>query len=394
MFRLEQQLSQRRQQGLYRQRMTSDSPQGVHVSIDGRDYLSFCSNDYLGLAAHPDLTGALCEAAGRWGVGAGASHLLGGHSAVHAELERAVAEFLGCQQALLFSTGYMANLAVLTAFTGRDDVILQDRLNHASLLDAGLLSRARMRRFAHADLSALERLLKMPRRGEAIVASDGVFSMDGDIAPLSGLLQLCRQHDALCYVDDAHGFGVLGQHGRGSTEHAGIDLAEPVTARHLLLMCTLGKALGTFGACVAGNADYIDCLLQHGRSYIYTTALPPALAAASLAALDILRREHWRRERLQQLVTRFRQGCGERGIRLLPSTTPVQPVLVGDNQRALAIADYLRQQGLLVFAIRQPTVAAGSERLRVSFSAAHELADVERLLGLLDEAIGATELDS
>jgi 8-amino-7-oxononanoate synthase len=391
MFRLEQQLSQRRQQGLYRQRLTSDSPQGVHVSIGGRDYLSFCSNDYLGLAAHPDLSSALCEAAGRWGVGAGASHLLGGHSSVHQELERAMAEFLGCQQALLFSTGYMANQAVLTAFTGRDDVILQDRLNHASLLDAGQLSRARMRRYAHADLAALERLLAAPRRGQAIVASDGVFSMDGDIAPLGGLLQLCRLHDALCYVDDAHGFGVLGQHGRGSTEHAAIDLAQADTARHLLLMCTLGKALGTFGACVAGNAEYIDSLVQQGRSYIYTTALPPALAAASLAALQILRSEDWRRERLQQLVAVFRHGCRERGISLLPSSTPVQPVLIGDNQRALAIAEHLRQHGLLVFAIRQPTVAAGSERLRVSFSAAHELADVEQLLQLLDEAVCATE---
>ena len=387
MYSLSDELSQRREAGLYRSRLNAETAQGVRVRYDGRDYLSFCSNDYLGLANHTDLKQAMCDAGRDWGVGAGASHLLGGHSRIHAELESALAEFVGTERALLFSTGYMANLGVLAGLVGRRDRILEDKLNHASLIDGGQLARAKMLRYPHADPAAVNRLLGDGFRGRQIVASDGVFSMDGDVAPVAELLAACRQHAALCYVDDAHGLGVLGASGRGTLEAAGIDAGAEETKPHLLLMGTLGKAFGSFGAFVAGTEAWIETLIQQARTYIYTTAMPPAQAAASLAALGIVRREGWRREHLVELVDRFQCGCRDRGIPLLPSETPIQPVLIGDNQRANQVAERLRSQGMLIFAIRQPTVPPGTERLRITFSAAHELSDVDRLLDALQEAV-------
>jgi len=385
MFDLATQLHARREAGLYRSRLTSSSPQGARVVIDEREYLSFCSNDYLGLASHPELVHAIQDAAARWGAGAGASHLLGGHSELHHELEHELARFMGTQRALLFSTGYMANLAVLSSLAGRGDVIFQDRLNHASLIDGAQLSRATLKRYRHVDMEQLERLLPQ-HEGRKIVASDGVFSMDGDLAPITTMLELCRRTESLCYIDDAHGFGVLGKTGRGIAELSG-GCATDYADGYLLSMCTLGKAMGSFGAFVAGSDEMIETLIQQGRSYIYTTALPPVVAAASLAALRISGAEPWRRDKLSTLVDYFRAGCQQRNIPLLPSSTPIQPVLIGNNEQVQQLAEKLQQQNLLVFAIRSPTVARGSERLRVTLSASHEQADVDILLDGLANAM-------
>ena len=382
MFDLASQLLARKKAGLYRSRLTSSSPQGVHVEIDAKEYLSFCSNDYLGLATHPELIHAICECASSWGAGAGASHLLGGHSEPHEKLEQALAAFMGTERALLFSTGYMANLAVLTALVGRGDVIHQDRLNHASLIDGALLSRASLKRYRHADMQDLQGQLANITADRRIVASDGVFSMDGDLAPLTQILELCRNNGALCYVDDAHGFGVLGDQGRGIVEVNNVSCKD-YDDGHLLSMCTLGKAMGSFGAFVAGSDEIIETLIQHGRSYIYTTALPPAIAAASYAALEVISAEGWRRQKLTGLVDYFRSACQQRNIPVMDSSSPIQPVLIRDNDQAVAIAERLKQLGLLVFAIRSPTVAAGSERLRITLSAAHEETEIDALLDAL-----------
>ncbi len=386
MFDFASQLQARKQAGLYRSRLTSSSPQGVRVEIDGKEYLSFCSNDYLGLATHPELIHAICECASSWGAGAGASHLLGGHSEPHEKLEQALAVFMGTERVLLFSTGYMANLAVLTTLVGRGDVIHQDRLNHASLIDGALLSRASLKRYRHADMKDLQGQLANKTTAKTIVASDGVFSMDGDLAPLTQILNLCRNNNALCYIDDAHGFGVLGDKGRGIVEVKNVSSSD-YDDGHLLSMCTLGKAMGCFGAFVAGSDEIIETLIQHGRSYIYTTALPPAMAAASSAALEVMNAEGWRRQKLSDLVDYFRLACQQRSIPVMDSMTPIQPVLIGDNNLAVAIAERLKQLGLLVFAIRSPTVATGSERLRITLSAAHEETDIDALLDALANAM-------
>ena len=386
MFDLTRNLEKRKDAGLYRHRKTSNSPQGVRVVFDGIEYLSFCSNDYLGLATHPELINALCDCASGWGVGAGASHLLGGHSEPHEDLEQQLAQFMGAERALLFSTGYMANLAVLTSLADRGDVIHQDKLNHASLIDGALLSRASLKRYRHVDMTELESQLENESGGRKIIASDGVFSMDGDLAPLSTMLSLARANNALCYIDDAHGFAVLGEQGRGIVEECDTR-AEDYKNGNLLSMCTLGKAMGSFGAFVCGSEEMIETLIQQGRSYIYTTALPPALAAASYAAFEVMTNESWRRQKLADLVDYFRAGCLRRALPMMNSSTPIQPVLIGDNDKALAIAEKLKQQGLLVFAIRSPTVAAGSERLRITLSATHEESDIDVLLDALANAI-------
>lgn len=386
MFDLTRNLEKRKDAGLYRDRKTSNSPQGVRVVFDGIEYLSFCSNDYLGLATHPQLISALCDCASGWGVGAGASHLLGGHSEPHEDLEQLLAQFMGAERALLFSTGYMANLAVLTSLAGRGDVIFQDKLNHASLIDGALLSRASLKRYRHVDMAELESQLENEAAVRQIIASDGVFSMGGDLTPLSTMLGLARAKDALCYIDDAHGFAVLGEQGRGIVDECETR-AEDYANGNLLSMCTLGKAMGSFGAFVCGSEEMIETLIQKGRSYIYTTALPPALAAASYAAFEVMTNESWRRLKLAGLVDYFKAGCLQRALPLMESSTPIQPVLIGDNEKALAIAEQLKQQGLLVFAIRSPTVAADSERLRITLSAGHEESDIDVLLDALANAI-------
>ncbi|TWC33241.1 8-amino-7-oxononanoate synthase [Pseudomonas sp. SJZ079] len=378
-FDLATRLAERRAAHLYRQRPLLDSPQGPLVRVDGRELLAFCSNDYLGLANHPQVIEAWRAGAQRWGVGGGASHLVIGHSTPHHELEEALAAFTGRPRALLFSTGYMANLGAVTALLGQGDTVLEDRLNHASLLDAGLLSGARFSRYLHNDAHSLAgRLAKA--NGNTLVVTDGVFSMDGDLADLPALCAAAKQRDAWVMVDDAHGFGPLGASGGGIVEHFGLGQDDVQ-----VLVGTLGKAFGTAGAFVAGSDELIDTLVQFARPYIYTTSQPPALACATLKSLELLRTEHWRREHLATLIQRFRAGAEAIGLSLVDSPTPIQPIMVGDSDRALRLSQMLRERGLLVTAIRPPTVPAGSARLRVTLSAAHSVAQLELLLEALAE---------
>ncbi len=361
-----------------------DAVSGSRILVDGRALISFASNDYLGLAQDPRLVAALKNAADDWGVGATAAHLLGGHRAPHQALEEALADWIGYPRALLFSTGTMANLGVLSALLGRGDLCVQDKLNHASLLDGARLSGAELRRYAHADTEVAERLLQAQPDRAALLASDGVFSMDGDLAPLMDLAALATREQATLMVDDAHGVGVLGWHGRGSVASAGLGLAEVP-----ILMLTLGKALGSFGAAVLGSEALIEALIQFARPYIYTTALPPTLAAASLCAVRIARDEEWRRQRLQELIQRFQSGAAAIGLQLLPSDTPIQPLLIGSSTAALAWSQSLEQQGMYVPAVRPPTVPEHAARLRITLSAGHTMADVEALLGALRQTAGA-----
>lgn len=378
-FDLASRLAARRAAHLYRHRPLLQTPQQPEVMVDGEPLLAFCSNDYLGLASHPEVIAAMYEGAERWGVGGGASHLVMGHSTPHHELEEALAAFTGRPRALLFSTGYMANLAAVTALVGQGDTVLEDRLNHASLLDAGLLSGARFSRYLHNDAESLGKRLDKAA-GNTLVVTDGVFSMDGDLADLPALCAEAKKRDAWMMVDDAHGFGPLGATGGGIVEHFGLGIDDvPV------LVGTLGKSFGTAGAFVAGSEELIETLIQFARPYIYTTSQPPAVACATLKSLELLHRESWRREHLNRLIERFRQGAGEIGLTLMDSPTPIQPILVGSSERALKLSAALRERGILVGAIRPPTVPAGSARLRVTFSAAHSEAQVERLLDILAE---------
>lgn len=370
-------LKQRREQGLLRRRRMLEGPQGVYINADGKPYLSFCSNDYLGLANHPALIDAACAGAQAYGVGAGASHLVSGHFEPHHRLEGELAAFVGQPGALLFSTGFMANLGVVSALVGRKDEVFADKLNHASLNDAALLSRAKLRRYPHLDLNALEKQLAASRAPRKLVVSDAVFSMDGDIAPVPGLLALCERYDAWLLLDDAHGFGVLGQGGRGVLSHFG------VFSERIVYMATLGKAAGVAGAFVAGAGDLVEGLLQNARSYIYTTAMPPLLAVALSASLPLIEQENWRRERLARLIERLRDGLAGGRWRLMPSSTPIQPLLAGSNEESLRVSECLLESGILVPAIRPPTVPRGQARLRITLSAAHETADVDRLAAAL-----------
>ena len=379
-FDLQARLAARRAEHLYRQRPLLASPQGPEVVVDGQRLLNFCSNDYLGLANHPEVIRAMQDGVTKWGVGGGASHLVIGHSGPHHELEEALAEFTGRPRALLFSTGYMANLAAVTALVGQGDTVLEDRLNHASLLDAGQLSGARFSRYLHNDAESLGKRLGKAE-GSTLVVTDGVFSMDGDLAELPALCAQARRHGAWMMVDDAHGFGALGASGAGVVEHFGLELDDvPV------LVGTLGKAFGTAGAFVAGSDELIETLIQFARPYIYTTSQPPAVACATLKSMELLRSEGWRREHLQRLVARLREGAAQIGLTLMDSPTPIQPVLIGDSARALRLSALLRERGILVGAIRPPTVPAGSARLRITLSAAHSEAQLERLLQALAES--------
>ncbi len=382
---LQSELERRRAEHLYRRRRVIGSPQGPLLQVDGVELLSFCSNDYLGLANHPDVIHALQQGALTYGAGSGSAHLVSGHSVAHQALEEELAEFTGRSRALLYSTGYMANQGVIAALLGRGDTIYQDRLNHASLIDGGLLSRAHLKRYPHNDLSVLAGQLENHSSGEALVAVDGVFSMDGDLAPLTELANLCADHAAWLLVDDAHGLGVLGQNGRGSVEHFGLKQADVP-----ILMGTLGKAFGTFGAFVAGSEELIETLIQQSRSYIYTTALPPAVAEATRTSLQLVQKESWRRDHLQQLIKQFRAGAEQLGLLLMASETAIQPILAGTAERAVRWSKSLQMAGLLVTAIRPPTVPEGSARLRVTLSASHTAEQVDRLLdalGRLDQGI-------
>ena len=378
-FDLAARLAERRAADLYRQRPLLESPQGPEVVVDGQRWLAFCSNDYLGLANHPEVIAAWQTGAERWGVGGGASHLVVGHSTPHHQVEEALAELTGRPRVLLFSTGYMANLGAITALVGQGDTVLQDRLNHASLLDGGLLSGARFNRYLHNEPASLASRLDKAV-GNTLVVTDGVFSMDGDLADLPALADVARARGAWLMVDDAHGLGILGTQGGGIVEHFGLGVEDvPV------LIGTLGKACGTAGAFVAGSEELIEALVQFARPYIYTTSQPPALACATLKSLELLRRETWRREHLTALIRQFREGAQQIGLQLMDSPTPIQPIVIGDSAQALRLSRMLRERGLLVTAIRPPTVPAGSARLRVTLSAAHSEAQVQLLLNALAE---------
>lgn len=378
---LQKRLAERHALNRYRTRPVLESPQGASIRVDGRELLCFCSNDYLGLANHPKVIEAFQSASRHYGVGSGASHLVCGHSSEHHQLEEELAAFTGRQRALLFSTGYMANLGVVTALLGRKDAVFEDRLNHASLLDAGLLSGAQFQRFRHNDLTQLRDQLQTHAAPHKLIVVDGVFSMDGDLAPLPDLASLATEFNAWLMVDDAHGFGVLGADGGGCAEHFQLNEQQvPV------LMGTLGKAFGTFGAFVAGSETLIESLIQFARPYIYTTALPPAVAAATRVALRVLRDEGERRLHLQSLIQQFRAGAAASELPLMNSQSAIQPLLVGDDASALQLADLLKQRGYWISAIRPPTVPEGTARLRITFTAAHTSAQVDGLLVALGES--------
>jgi|TARA_B110000285_G_scaffold76587_1_gene88235 8-amino-7-oxononanoate synthase len=376
-------LDERRQQHLYRQRSNLNSRCAATIMVDGKSQHNFCSNDYLGLAGHPDIAKALQQGADKYGTGSGASHLISGHSQAHEQLEQELAEFTGRPRALLFSTGYMANMGVISALVGRRDLVLQDRLNHASLLDGGLLSRADLQRYKHANTEDLAARLSASNAERKLVVTDGVFSMDGDLPPLESMAVVTNQHQGWLMVDDAHGFGVLGKHGGGLIEALDLSIEQVP-----ILVGTLGKAFGTFGAFVAGSEALIETLIQFSRSYIYTTALPPAVAVASSASLKILQAESWRREKLVSLVSRFRLGAKQIGLDLMDSQTPIQPVQINNDQRVMEINQQLRAKGFMVGAIRPPTVPAGSGRLRICLSATHTEDQIDQLLEAL-ESVGA-----
>ena len=367
-------------QGLRRRRRVNDCAQGARVQVNGREYLSFCSNDYLGLAADPRVTRALCEGAQHHGAGAGASHLVSGHHRAHEELENRLAGFVRLPRALLFSSGYLANLAVVTTLAGRTSEIFADKLNHASLNDAMVLSRARFTRYPHCDITALADRLARSEAADKVVVTDAVFSMDGDIAPLDAILELCERFDAALVVDDAHGFGVLGGEGRGALAHFG--LASP----RIAYVGTLGKAAGVSGAFVAGDGELIEMLIQRSRSYIYTTASPPALACALTKSLELIEIESWRRRRLDALASKLRRDLRPRRWQLARSQTPIHALIIGGNRESVSASDALEREGILVPAIRPPTVPAGTARLRISLSAAHAEEDVDRLIVALRRA--------
>jgi 8-amino-7-oxononanoate synthase len=365
-------------QSLRRMRRVLDGPQGVRVTLDDKPYLSFSSNDYLGLANHPALAEAASVTAASVGVGAGAAHLLTGHHRLHHELEVELAAFVGLPAALLFSTGYMASLGVLPALLDRHGEVFEDRLNHASLVDAAVLSRARLTRYPHADMTLLEQRLASSTAKVKLIASDTVFSMDGDLAPLAELLALARRYDAWLYLDDAHGFGVLGERGEGA-----LALLDDRHDPRLIYLATLGKAAGVAGAFVAGSADLIEWLVNKARTYVFTTAQPPLLAAAVSASLRLIAAEGWRRAHLLELIKRLKSGLAGLPWPLMASDTPIQPLRVGGNAEAMRLADALRARGILLPAIRPPTVPPGEARLRISLSAAHSLADVDTLCAAL-----------
>jgi 8-amino-7-oxononanoate synthase len=367
--------------GLRRNRRTLAAPCGPLAVVDGKPLVSFCSNDYLGLAADPALIEAACAGAQAWGVGSGASHLVSGHQSPHQALEEKLAAFTGFARALLLSTGYMANLAIVPALVGRGDAVFADKLNHASLIDAVQLSRADSQRYAHGDLAMLERLLVKSGAKRKLILSDAVFSMDGDLAPLPELLELAERYDAWLVVDDAHGFGVLGEHGRGTLAHFAIDANNP----RLVYMGTLGKAAGASGAFVAGSQLVIEWLLQRARPYIFSTGSSPLIACALLESIELIAQGDDRRAQLRALANQLRDGLAATRWQLLPSPTAIQPVIIGDNHEALRVAGALYARGLWVPAIRPPTVPKGSARLRVSLSAAHTAEHVATLVAALQD---------
>lgn len=371
-------LLHQREHHLYRFTRLSESAQQPSMLIDGKQLLTFCSNDYLGLANHPKLIEAFRIAADRYGVGSGAAHLINGHNIEHERLEEEIAAFTGRQRALLFSTGYMANLGTISALTEKSETIFQDRLNHASLIDAGRLSDATMWRYGHNNIDNLTKRLERHHETSSMIITDGVFSMDGDVAKLDELAKLAQQNQSWLMVDDAHGFGVLGETGGGLVEEQGVTSNEVP-----ILMATLGKAAGTAGAFVAGDEDLIEYLIQAARTYVFTTAMPPAIAAAGRMSLRLMQEESWRREQLHQNIKQFKLGAHELGLALMTSDTAIQPILIGSSSQAINLSEQLLDKGILVTAIRPPTVANNEARLRVTLTASHTPLHIEQLLEAL-----------
>ncbi|MBV34626.1 MAG: 8-amino-7-oxononanoate synthase [Rickettsiales bacterium] len=377
--KLQSRLKQRQAQDMMRQRLTLDSGQDTEISINGQDFINFSNNDYLGLASHPKLIESTLKATQRFGTGSGSSHLVAGHNHEHHQLEDELAEFLGVERALLFSSGFMANYGVLTALFDRKDLIVQDKLNHASLIDGGRASEAKMLRYGHNDMNSLKRQLQHQVETKVVV-TDGVFSMDGDLAPLPQILELTERSNSSLMVDDAHGFGVLGASGKGSLEHFGLEQSKAD-----IYMATFGKALGGYGAFVAGSDVLIESLVQFSRSYIYTTAIPPAVAATNRAGLALIQSEPERRQQLHDNINYFKQLASEKNLLLMPSDTAIQPVLLRTNERALEVSHGLREKGLLVVAIRPPTVPENSARLRITLTANHRRQHIEQLVEAISE---------
>lgn len=360
---------------LRRRRRVVERYDGARLRVDGRELLAFAGNDYLGLAQHPDLIETARDAAARWGVGATASPMVCGHSAAHEALERELADFVGRARALYFYAGFAANVGIVPALVERGDAVFSDALNHACLIDGARLSRAAITVYPHLDLGALDGQLAASTARRRLILTDAVFSMDGDVAPLRDMLALAERHDALLMIDDAHGFGVLGPEGRGSAA----GLQHP----RLVYMATLGKAAGVAGAFVAGEDRTVEWILQRARSYTFATAAPAMITETLRASLRLIAADEWRRERLRELVAMLHAAPLPAGWRLLPSTTPIQPLVIGDNAAALAAMTALWDAGFWVPAIRPPTVPAGSARLRLSLSAAHTPADLAALLTAL-----------
>jgi len=381
-FEFSAQLDEIKRQGLFRFRRVVETPQSIFLQIDGKKILNFCSNDYLGLANHPEIIKAFKQAVDDYGVGSGSAHLICGHSKAHQQLEEELADFTGREKSLLFSTGYMANLGVISALIGQGDAVFEDRLNHASLLDGGLISDARFHRYLHNDLSSLQTHLKRNDSIKRLIVTDGVFSMDGDLASLTDLVAIAKQMNACLMVDDAHGISVLGEKGGGLLEHKGLTQNDvPV------LMGTLSKGFGTFGAFVAGSEELIELLIQKARTYIYTTALPPAIAEATRASLKRVINDTWRRDKLKQLSERFRKGAQQLNLNLIESQSAIHAVIIGDSRHTVGISAALLKAGILVSAIRPPTVPLGSARLRITLSAMHEDQHIDRLLESLGQVV-------
>ncbi|MFZ2237184.1 MAG: 8-amino-7-oxononanoate synthase [Dokdonella sp.] len=377
--------AQRASEGLLRRLRISEESSAGMIASDGRRLVNFASNDYLGLAHDARVVEALRDGARRYGVGAGAAHLLGGHHQAHAELEHEIARWTGRERALLFSTGYMANLGVVSALLGDGDRCVQDKLNHASLIDAARLAGCELRRYRHADVEGARQQLDALDSSALLLATDGVFSMDGDIAPLVELAEMAKSSSATLMVDDAHGIGVLGASGAGSLESAHVSANDAP-----ILMATFGKALGTFGAFVAGSTQLIDGLVQFARSHVYTTALPPALAAATRVAVSIVRDDHERRAKLHHNIATFRAAAEAHRLNVKPSSTPIQPLSVGSSKAATQLSRQLESAGYFVPAIRPPTVPDGAARLRITLSAAHGDEQIDGLIGALAAALGGS----
>ncbi len=378
--------SDRKADDLWRDLRSIESSPDRTIDVDGKSLLNFCSNNYLSLASHPELITAAQAATQKYGASTTASHLIAGHTEIHQRLEETIAHFVGAEKAVLFSTGYMANLAVPTTFLGRHDLLVEDRLNHASIIDAAKMSDAKLRRYHHCNAAAAGKILaKTESENTAqrkMLVTDGVFSMDGDLAPLDALHQICKDHNAVLVVDDAHGFGLVGPSGRGSL--SSFDLAPN---GNTMMLGTLSKAVGSFGAFVAGDAVYIDTLIQHARPFIYTTALPASVAAASLAAIGLFKSEAWRREKLNDNIQQFRKLANAAGITTTDSTTPIQPIIVGDSAAALEISAQLKEQGIMAIAIRPPTVPVDQARIRITLMTNHTADDIEQLVTALAGAL-------